>query len=225
MNQRYSQYKNLINTKDIRDIMSICKILGISQKTAYGTVEIYHRYMIATHRCENIISMIAACIMLTGKISNALRSAQKILQACHSYFGVGEDEQAFDENYRDTIDIEMRICIGIDFDLQIQDYYGSLEELCKEYDVDKATAQCIWIILNDTVYLPLVLAFCTRSVVVGCMAVANMIDQGRDNKECDLNGFRNKYGNIEFDDPEVEFIIDEIVSLYENFVSDRASQR
>jgi transcription initiation factor TFIIIB Brf1 subunit/transcription initiation factor TFIIB len=217
MDRKYSQYKSMANAKDVGDIVSICKTLGVPQKSIYSTVEIYYRYAVATQRCENIISVVSACVMLAGKITNTLRSLQKILHACHEYYNVEDDEEAFEENYRDAISIELNICIAIDFDFQVSDFYGCLEKLCGECCIDKGRAQTIWIILNDTVYLPLVLAFCARSVVVSCMFIACMIDECRANRMCDLSLFKHKHRNIDFDISDVLFVTGEIISLYENF--------
>jgi hypothetical protein len=203
--------------KDVEDIVDICKALGIPQKSIYSTVEIYYKYAVSTQCRENMMSLAPACVMLVGKITNTLRSLHKILHACHEHYELGDGECVFEENYRNAIATELRICIEIDFDFRVNDPYGCLEKLCRDCCIDKDRAQTIWAILNDTAHLPLILAFCARTIVISCMFVACMIDGCKAERTYDLAAFRDRHKNIEFSTSDVLFVSNEIISLYEDF--------
>lgn len=213
MNSKYRKYKNTLNDKHVADIVSISKLAGIPQKTIYSALNIYYKYTKASSRYEDIVSVGAACIMLSGKICGSIRSLEQILRASYSYYKLEVQDVSFEQNYNNAIETELRICIALDFNFKIKDVYGYLERMCIEHNISKSMAQTIWIALNDSMYLPLTLVFCTKNIVLGCILISSIINN---KSESDIGQPRLTLGKIDLDDPDICFISEEIISLYEN---------
>ncbi|ADM12209.1 cyclin-like protein [Encephalitozoon intestinalis ATCC 50506] len=210
MGPEYAQCKDLLNSKNVRDIVNISRLLGMPQKATYFTLAIYYKYIFMLKDRE-AIPIGAACILLSGKVNGSLRSLGQILRTSYKYYGM-DPERFFQEDYKDAIDIELHACIAMDFNFEMEDPYGFLEKMCMDNDIDRSRAQTIWVMLNDTMYLPFVLSFSIKSIVVSCIFISDIV---RGNGEEDINGFKDKYKLAEIDSAEIGFISNEIVSFYE----------
>ncbi|AFN83740.1 cyclin-like protein [Encephalitozoon romaleae SJ-2008] len=210
MGLEYMECKNLFETKNIRDIVSISRLLGMPQKTTYFTLAIYYRYILMM-KSRKTIPIGAACILLSGKVNGSLRSLEHILKASYKHYDV-DPEKFFQEDYKDAIDIELHACIAMDFNFEMEDPYGFLEKLCMDNDIDRSRAQTIWVMLNDTMYLPFILSFSIRSIVVSCIFIS---DVARGNGCEDIDEFKGRYKLSEINTEDIDFISREIVSFYE----------
>ncbi|AFM98976.1 hypothetical protein EHEL_090810 [Encephalitozoon hellem ATCC 50504] len=211
MGSEYMECRNLLEIKNIRDIVSISRLLGMPQKTTYFTSAVYYKY-ISMPKSRKTIPIGAACILLSGKVNGSLRSLEQILKASYKHHGV-DPEKFFQDDYKDAIDIELHACIAMDFDFDMDDPYSFLEKICMDNDVDRSRAQTMWVMLNDTMYLPLILSFSIRSIVVSCMFVS---DIARDKGCKDIDEFKERYKLTEINTGDIDFISKEIVSFYEH---------
>lgn len=210
MGSRYRKCKDLVDHNNIRGIASVSKSLGMPQKITYFTLAVYYR-CILMRKSKGIIPTGAACIMLSGKVNGSLRSLDQILRASYKHYGV-DPARSFQEDYRDAIDIELHACIAMDFNFDMDDPYGLLEKICGDNNIDRPRAQTMWVVLNDTMYLPLTLCFSIRSIVMSCVLVSDAASGFEDR---DSSDFWKKHGLSDINSSDINFISGEIASLYE----------
>lgn len=208
----YKQYKNAANAQDVRDIVNVSRAVGMPQRVVYSAVDIYYRYRHAYPRLGSTVSVEAACIVLSGKMCGSLRSLEQVLRSSYDYHRLDADNVSFEKRYSEAVEAELRACVALDFDLEAKDPYGYLERLCTEHSIDRTTAQTIWVVLNDTMYLPLAPVFCTKSIVVSCVFVSTLIGS----LESSFAQFKHAFEDTGMDDSDILFISEEIISLYEN---------
>ncbi|KAM0672656.1 hypothetical protein CWI42_100290 [Ordospora colligata] len=212
MSQHYDMCKKVTDTKCIKGIINISRNLEIPQKTAYFALGIYYKHALDSN-CMKITAAGAACIMLAGKINGSPRTLEQILRASHRYYGINS-ENMFKQDYEDAIEIELHACILIDFDFSTNDPYKLLEVFCAEYHIPKQKALIIWTILNDSACIPLQSAFSSRTILMTCIFVSELI-QGH---PMDISSFKQKFGLSDIQDTEINFISEEIVSMYETLL-------
>ncbi|KAH9410818.1 hypothetical protein HK407_10g15840 [Ordospora pajunii] len=212
MSQEYHMCKRNADTKCIKGIVSISRNLEIPQKTAYLALGIYYKHTLDS-KCTKVAAAGAACIMLAGKINGSLRTLEQILRASHRYYGINS-ESTFKQDYEDAIEIELHACILIDFDFSTNDPYRLLKAFCTENHIPKQKAQTIWAILNDSACIPLQLAFSSRIILMSCVFISELIDS----HDMNVSSFKQKFGFNGIQDIEINFISEEIVSMYEKLV-------
>ncbi|CAD27057.1 CYCLIN C-LIKE PROTEIN [Encephalitozoon cuniculi GB-M1] len=210
MGSEYVKCKGVSEAKNVQDIVNISRLLGMPQKTTYFTLAIYYRYILMPKN-RGTIPTSAACILLSGKVNGSLRSLEQILKTSYRYYGV-DPGRFFQEDYQDAIDIELHACIAMDFNFDMEDPYGFLEQICMDNDIDRSRAQTVWVVLNDTMYLPFILSFSIKSIVVSCMFIS---DIARGCGGGDIDKFKERYRLAGIDSADIDFISKEIVSFYE----------
>jgi hypothetical protein len=153
--------------KDIQDIIEMCKKAGCSQKTVQYSVYVYKMYLLhfpnKNHKRNDLIS---SSISLGCKISDYII-----------------DISTSNES------IELEMCVSIDFDFNIKDIYKRVEYFINKYNIKKNIAQYLWILINDSMYLPLKKESEKDNLIIGCIHLSyiiNKIIEENDTRENDI---------------------------------------
>lgn len=116
---------------------------------------------------------------------------------------------------------ELLFCIATNFEFSYTDYYDYLFTKLHDFDLDKTICDTAHVVLNDSFYLPLFLFHGRRSMIYAVLYLALEIHKASvspapvDKKVTIVDTFLETFRST---DPNVEFIANEILDLYANFL-------
>ena len=219
---KYKAIRNMVSKEEVEDVMKICKLLHLPQKTLSISLHNFFASKAEIHIEPDDIVLSSACISLACKMCETIRPIDKILQYAANHYNL-EIEQEFKPLYIDCIHkTEMDICTILDFD--IPDFYVKLEAICKEKNLESVESKRSWIILNDILATPLSIYFTVSEIVYSSILITHIARNSKHDKfeipndEIILN-FISHFQLEESHSAALEFISLEILEIYENFLS------
>jgi hypothetical protein len=213
MYQKYSEVKNLVNIKIIKDILTISKNIGLHQKSVQYSTFCYMKYVQENNKVKDHSLLVTSSIFLGNKIANYVLKFETIIENVLITYDLNFDEQELKEFKDKVIRLELDMTVSLDFDFNIQDQYDKImnysNELKNEMDTDKhkLIIQSLWIFINDSLFYP----FDQEVIFKSCLYLSNKIHNKPNKVEQILN---DKSKN------EILFVADEIIDGYTSYLND-----
>lgn len=186
----YHLFTEEIDLKDIKTIINICKSMKLGQKIIYGSVLIYYKHIFILQTTDKP-TFFSACIGLASKLLEDAQKYKEIIYHTHK-------ETKTNKNIsEDVLNLELELLIASQFEINLTDLYAYIQKTCTDHCLRKSICRKSWLLLNDSVYLPLVAIFSSK-VVVNSLIV-----------------FACKLENEDIDLKHDVFVIERMISFYE----------
>lgn len=218
---RYDRLIMDYDKDEISALIKVCKLLRLPQKTIAAATFLYFqgkRYL--QIEPDNIV-LGAACINLATRILETFRQIEKILQYCATVYNIEVDPEIIPMYIECINKTELDICIIIDFDFELPNFYEFLEYVCKDSHLDIESKRRSWIILNDILTTPIGMFFTVQEIVYSCLCLSYTIKniRSKDFLPSNKSLFERIMEDLKIDEiieiKAIDFICSEILYIYE----------
>ncbi|KAI5150467.1 hypothetical protein ENBRE01_1511, partial [Enteropsectra breve] len=216
--EEYFSLKEKLSDADMRGIRFICKKLFLPQKTHAAIQYLYFASKFGLNVEPDDIVLFTSCIDLACKVGNVFRGTEKILAVVADYCEMKIDETILELYYNCINKTLVDICTLLDFNLELPDFYTTLENACKSCDAPTITKKRCWVFLNDVLTLPISLFVHEKEMAAAVLIMENMIaDSNEDDEQWNDEQFSSimaQHNMQSLEAQHIKFVISELYKLY-----------
>lgn len=169
--EEYQVFCGDILEEEVETLVRICMMLRLPQKTVATALFNFFSAKKDIQLEPDDIVLHSACINMACRMCETHRPAEKIFEYA-SYQYALESTQELRAMYIACISkTELDVCVVLDFDFEIPDFYGTLESACRELGLSSNYSRRCWVFLNDLLMTPISVFFPVQEIVFGCLLV------------------------------------------------------
>lgn len=228
--EEYRAFCRGVARDDVDVLVRICRMLYLPQKTVATALFIFFSAKKDIRIEPDDVVLQSACVNMACRVCETHRPTDKIFEYAsyqHALGGSPELRTMYIESINRT---ELDICVVLDFDFEMPDFYGKLESVCREMGLPPSYSRRCWVFLNDILMRPVSIFFTVQEIVLGCMLVEFVAAKKREGaslgeapeagevegNEGFLSVFAEQAGVVDADRLALEFVALEVCEMYES---------